>query len=317
MSYKQLQRKLQVQKLRYKHPELFNQDKGGGKFDKYESLPFVLLNSLNNLYSKVQSQVVRYFENNDIAWWGDVEKHPTGHLLSSQIQCLNFLFALRNDKHAVLALAKLFDSEIDDVLETLNEFETGYIAFEFVYENEKLLGENDFGAKRGSMCTSIDAVIIALKKGKKILIPLEWKYTETYLECENKSTEPRKGKVRQNRYNHLIVRSNQLKTPVDFEDSIYYYEPFYEFMRQTLLVEQMIVQGIADDYLHIVVIPDENTDLLDNNYTFSTDDLQTIWRKNITDQEKFKIVDSKQILQAIEHLPNYIELANYIKQRYF
>lgn len=317
MAYKELQRKLQIQKLRYKHPKLFNQDKGGGKFDKYESLPFVLLNGLNNLYSKIQSQVIPYFENNNIVWWGDDEKYPTGHLLSSQIQCLNFLFALRNEKHAVLALANLFDSEIDDVLETFNEIETGYIAFEFVYENEKLLGENDFGAKRGSKCTSIDAFITALKKGKRILIPLEWKYTEVYLKCENKSIEPRKGKVRQNRYNHLIVKSTQLKTPVDFEDSIYYYEPFYEFMRQTLLVEQLIAQGIADDYLHLVVIPTENIGLLDNNYIFSKADLETTWRNNIVDQEKFKIIDNKQILQAIENLPNHTELSNYIMQRYF
>ncbi len=317
MVYKELQRKLQVQKLRYKHPELFNQDNGGGKFDKYDSLPFILLNGLNNLYSKIQSPVVPYFEKNDIAWWGDNEEYPTGHLLSSQMQCLNFLFALRNNKQAVLALAKLFDSEIDDVLETIKEYATGYIAFEFVFENEKLLGENDFGAKRGSKCTSIDAFIIALRKGKKILIPLEWKYTETYLKCENKSTEPGKGKVRQNRYNHLIVKSSQLKTPVDFEDCIYYYEPFYELMRQTLLAEQMILQGIGDDILHIVVIPNENTDLLGSNYSFSKDDFQTTWRKSIVDQEKFKVIDSKEILQTIENLPNYTELANYITQRYY
>ena len=61
MAYKELQRKLQVQKLLYKHPEIFNQDKGGGRFDEYESLSFVLLDGLNNLYSKIQSQVIPYF----------------------------------------------------------------------------------------------------------------------------------------------------------------------------------------------------------------------------------------------------------------
>jgi len=32
MTYKTLQRRLQVQKLRYKYPEIFNKDEGGGRF---------------------------------------------------------------------------------------------------------------------------------------------------------------------------------------------------------------------------------------------------------------------------------------------
>ena len=53
-------------------------------------------------------------------------------------------------------------------------------AFEFALDNEKLLGETDEGAKRGAMCTSIDAMIRAQKDDKIWFIPIEWKYTETY-----------------------------------------------------------------------------------------------------------------------------------------
>jgi len=179
------------------------------------------LDGKNNLYSKIQLQVITYFENNDIAWWGDDNKYPTGHLLSSQIQCLNFLFALRNDKNAILKLARLFDEEFDDILPTIIDKEEGYISFEFIYENEKLLNEIEEGAKRGEFCTSIDAFIIGLKKDKKVLIPIEWKFTESYLKCENKALELNKGKTRQDRYNHIIQQSKQLKRTENPEYSTY------------------------------------------------------------------------------------------------
>ena len=316
MTYKELERKSQVQKLRYKHPEIYNQDKGGGRFDEYESLSFVLLDGLNNLYPKTQSQVIPYFQENEIAWWGYDDKVPTGHMLSSQIQCLNFLFALRSDKSAVLKLAQLFDAEIDDILPTIGDKDSGYIAFEFIYENAKLLNENDYGAKRGAYCTSIDAFIIAKRKDEKVLLPIEWKYTESYLEGLNKALEPRKGKTRQERYNQLIRNSPQLKSFDDLVHSCYFFEPFYELMRQTLMVEQMVNSGIANDFLHILVVPSENKDLLGNNYTFTNDDLQTTWRNCLSDQSKFEVIDSKQIRQVIENLPDYSKLTDYLNLRY-
>lgn len=316
MTYKELQRKLQVQKLLYKYPEIFIQDKGGGRFDEYESLSFVLLDGLNNLYSKIRSHVIHYFEDNEIAWWGDDTKVPSGHMLSSQIQCLNFLFALRCDKYAVLQLAQLFDPEIYDILPTIGDKDLGYIAFEFIYENAKVMNEDDADAKRGRFCTSIDAFIIAHRNGEKILVPIEWKYTESYFKEENKALELRRGKTRQRRYNQLIRDSTQLKTLPLLENSAYYYEPFYELMRQTLLVEQIVKSGIANDFLHILVVPSENEDLLGNNYTFTDDNLQTTWRNCLLNQAKFKIVDRKQILQVIENLPGYSNHADYLRSRY-
>lgn len=316
MTYKAKQRKMQTAKLYYINPALFNNDKGFGDFDIYKRLMFVLINGENNFFKEIVQEAVVYFKENDISWWGDNKTLPSGHLLSSQIQCLNFLFALRKDKEAILKIAQLFDATIDDIHPTIFDKDTGYIAFEFICDNAKLLGEDDASARRGEFCTSIDAFIIGLKNEKKILIPLEWKFTEEYLKSENKALEPRKGKVRQSRYNHLIAKSSQLKNPVVFEDSIYYYEPFYELMRQTLLVEQMIANGIADDYIHTVVIPSENKELLENNYTISQNNLESSWRNHLLDQTKFKIIDSKQVRQLIENLPEYANLSAYLNSRY-
>lgn len=315
-NFKELHRKRQVKKLLYSHADLFENDKGNGSFEKYEQLIFVLKDGTNNLFKEIVNDVQKYFKDNDIAWWGDNEEYPSGHLLSSQIQCLNFLFALRNDEQATLQLAQLFDADIDAVLTTLIDKEPVYIAFEFTYENEKLLGENDNGAKRGSMCTSIDAFIVAMKKGKKVLLPIEWKFTEQYIDGVNKALDGNSGKKRQSRYNELIKNSKQLKWVEGIEQSAYYFEPFYELMRQTLLVEQMVNTNVADDFLHIMVAPAENTDLLGKQYDFADGNLETIWRACLQHQEKFKIVDPKQILELIETLPQYANLAAYLNKRY-
>jgi hypothetical protein len=316
MNYKEKQRKLQTAKLHYQYPTIFNNDKGYGDFDKYKSLMYVLRDGENNLYREIVNYTSTYFKDNDISWWGDNEKYPTGHLLSSQIQCLNYLFALRKDHDAVLELVQIFDSEIDSVLSTINDHDEGFIAFEFAYKNEELLEENDFGSKRGTKCTSIDAFIIAKRNKERILIPIEWKYTEKYTDGENKALEYEKGITRQNRYNRLIENSKQLIDSKNKAQSIYYYEPFYEFMRQTLLVEQMILKGLADDFIHIIVIPSENKDLLGNNYKFTANDLETTWRNAIVDQTKFKIIDSHNILQVIDNMPAYSKLTGYLKLRY-
>jgi len=275
-------------------------------------------NSDENLHESIRVSAKTYFKENLIDWWSfnHTKYMPTSHMVSSQIQCLNHLFAYRKDKEATLKLAQLFDPNIDDVLPTIGDKDYGYIAFEFIYENAKLLNEDDKGAKRGAYCTSIDAFIIAERKGKKVLIPIEWKYTENYFDCRNKALEIGKGKTRQKRYNQLIENSIQLNFVPILEKSVYYYEPFYELMRQTLLVEQMVKLGIANDFLHILIVPSKNSDLLNNNYTFTINDLQTTWSNCISDQTKFKIIDSKQINQLFEKLPRYSNLTGYLKSRY-
>jgi hypothetical protein len=298
------------------------EEKRQQNFREYDKIPgnkYFLSDSDENLFLTIAEDAKIYFDDNDIDWWtfNKKPKMPTNHMVSSQIQCLNFLFALRKDKEAVLELAQLFDSEIDDVCHTLNDFDPGFIAFEFAYKNEELLGENDDGAKRGTKCTSIDAFIIAKKGDKKILIPVEWKYTESYLDCENKALEISSGKKRQSRYNHLILSSHQLKPFSDLPNSAYYFEPFYEFMRQTLLVEQMIKRGLADDFLHVVIISEKNEDLLGSSYKFSPDNLETIWRNCLTDQAKFKLVQNSKLLSIFEKREEYNDLFNYLNQRYF
>lgn len=267
--------------------------------------------SIKNLYHKIQEDAIKYFNQYDITWWQsgkDTTNSPTGHLVSSQIHCLNHLFALRTDKDAVkLIIEKATGMQFDEVLPSLiDNDEHSYISFEFALDNDKLLGEDDKGWKRGTLCTSIDVMIMARKGENKWLIPIEWKYTETYSETDLTN------KKRIERYAHLIENSARLKMPDNnrIAHSIYFKEPYYELMRQTLLCEQLIIRsGYANDFFHINIIPSEHTELRKA--------VETKFIPMLNDETKFKIIDPKDFLVPIKENNLYPELIDYLEKRYW
>lgn len=259
-----------------------------------------------NLFTNIinsPNSALDYFSTYSIAWWGEnAEKGlPSGHLVSSQIHCLNHLFALRLDEKAVrtivsnatgLEIAKVLPSPLD---------KDGYITFEFVFKNISLLGETH--ETRGTKCTSIDAfVYVELINGNKLLVPIEWKYTETY----------DRGEAREDsfsRYTKIHKGSNCQKW-----SSLYRADPFYELMRQTLLAEQIIKTnecGIeADDYIHIVVCPQGNKELRNDIQTFRG----TLSEKG---KQRFHIIDPQDLLAPLKGNDKYADLLDYLQKRYW
>ena len=169
----------------------------------------------------------KYFERNSIAWWmGDEKNEPTGHLLSSQVACINHLYFLRQRKDVATAILQ----NVSDKIEEAVRVDGGYIEFE-VIGKENYLGEKSH--TRGANSTSVDAIMVGAKKdGANILILIEWKYTEEYRE-ENKYIPER-----YNIYDRFLQDTN---CPINTTDpEALYYEPFYQLMRQTLLGWKMI-----------------------------------------------------------------------------
>jgi hypothetical protein len=302
----------------------------------------VILNDRKyNFYSNIANNVVDYFLTNDIAWWTceaiqdtDTQK-PTRHLRSSQVACLNHLYPLRYDREAVLSIAKTLYPDVDDVMQiNTDKHFPAYIAFEAVSDIDHL-NETKDGQKltRGTMCTSVDALIYAIhKNGTKILMPIEWKYTESYheegkpdkdysLEDRKYGEKEAKGKERLKRYSDLITHSQQLKSLDNYKSSVYFFEPFYQLMRQTLWAEQMIDNKAtetikADNFIHIHVIPKENVDLLHCEYDVSKMGMEETWRDCLQNQDKYKIVSPKDLLAYIDNV-KYKELTNYLSTRYW
>ena len=317
-------------------PEImcFNGDCFNGEFNKI-TRDFVLSDWKNNFYKPILTDVLDYFKHNNISWWNG--KEPTGHVLSSQIACINHLFAIRKDRDAVLAVAKTICNDIEDVLPIpTDNYLSAFIAFEAVSDND-LLKEGI--PTRGSNCTSIDALILAKNKDKKvILIPIEWKYTE-YYDNTDKSMEDgqghaagsqRSGIVRLSRYSDLINKSTQLKEKHrNYTSTIYFFEPFYQLMRQTLWTEQMIKYKQnerikADDFIHVHVILCENHDLLKDDLKENKrkkgygdgKSLEEAWRSCLKNNDKYKIISPKDLLINIDKT-KHNEIISYLSERYW
>lgn len=328
-------------KLLYRESERIRVAEWRNRFlDKEDS--FILNEGKQNLYPDIADKAIEYFLKNNITWWtctpiGDIDTMPTRHLLSSQISCINHLFPLKHDKQAVLAIAQVICPEVESVFEITTDIseESTYIAFEQVSDFDHLY-ECNKGEKptRGKMCTSIDALIYGrLKNQKKILLPIEWKYTECY-DNKDYSNEDRykeekgengKGKERLRRYvyegKYLLPSSKQLKKCNDYKSSIYFFEPFYQLMRQTLWVEQMIdnkeIETLkADNYLHTHIIPSENTDLLNKRYLRSGKRMEATWRDCLVHQDRYKIISPKDLLASIDKT-KYKSLIIYLSERYW
>lgn len=305
-----------------------------GKFFRTKNRDFVLKDSQKNIFSPIYKDVIEYFKKNSIAWWGG--KNPTGHVLSSQIACVNHLFQIRNDKSAVLTILKNISNDFEDVLQiNTDKYLPAYIQFESVSDSDYL---NEGLPTRGNNCTSIDALIYAKhKNGEKWLIPIEWKYTEHYYNTDKsiedsdrkslkyKKGDEAKGKERLDRYCYnkkgkLIDASNYLKSLTKYRNSVYFFEPFYQLMRQTLWAEQTVknkkTETIkAESYLHVHVIPAENKDLLSKVYKCSGFDMEKTWRNNLKDQSKYLIITPKNLLSSIDN-KKYADLIKYLDIRY-
>lgn len=268
---------------------------------------FVLQYGLDNLYKDIKGECLKYFDEEHISWWGENKKKhlPSGHLVSSQIHCLNHLFALRKNETAVKTIIENATGlQIERVLPSPIDKDGGYITFEFICKNKTLLGEDH--ETRGANCTSVDAtVFVETKDNEQLAVPIEWKYTETYQGKEAK-------KESLCRYPERILSTSHLKGWTD----LYKADPYYELMRQSLLMEQIIakpeISNIeANDYFHIVVIPQAHSELRNA--------INDKFVPTIKDEKKSKfiIIDPQDLLSPLKGNDDYKELIEYLETRYW
>jgi len=290
-------------KIVKKRDELFN-DPGYGEYDG-KKYPFVLAKPELNLWDVIRDNAIKHFKDNHIQWHKGNDELPNGHLLSSQVACINHLFYLRDKKDLVSLILKSIDPSIVEA----EEIDSGYIEFEFIGKH----GLSERCHKRGANCTSIDACMMGKNsEGEKILFFIEWKYTEMY---GNKSLQ---CKGREEIYNHLI---KDPKSPFnDKRVEIYYYEPFYQLMRQTLLAEQCVKykEYGCTDYRIVHVIPKENISLLNTitskKMTGST--INKAWRSVLRRKDSYINMSPKEFMSPIKDEEEARSLFEYLGKRY-
>lgn len=297
------------------HP-LFEGARGGGRY-RGAPRPFFLTEPEKNLFHSIRRSAPEYFRGNGISFWGG--RNITGHVLSSQVACINHLFPFRSDKDAVAAVLQGISKDlIEPLLIDTDAVAPGYISFEAV-SGEDLLNEKSL--TRGTQCTSIDALIYARHKdGSRWLVPIEWKYTEHYGN-QDKSTEGGpggKGEERQRRYKSLILSSAQLKAE---EMPTFYVEPFYQLMRQTLWAEQVITHKAreplkADHFLHVHAVPSANYDLLTKAYPHGGLDMKSTWCRALKRPEHYLLIEPERLLAPLRGAARHTDHLDYLRARY-
>jgi len=283
-------------------------DPGQGTFRQH-TYSYILSDPLKNLWDGIRADALDYFKKYNIQWWGNKGDEPTGNLLSSQVACVNHLYFLRQRQDAATEILKAIEpsvisSEIVD---------SGFVEFEFIGKKQ-YLKERAFS--RGANCTSVDAAMIGKNnKSEKVLFLIEWKYTENY--PSKNQYKPERSKV----YDGLI---NATDSPfVKNNPKAFYYEPFYQMMRQTLLgslCAKYKDHGCVD-FRHIHVIPNENKKLLENitspKLRVHGKTLSDVWGKVLKDPKKYKSVSPENFIQPAGGCLDTRSVLEYLEERYW
>jgi hypothetical protein len=302
MAYSSEQRKRAV----FLRDELFK-DHGGGIYNG-KSWNFVLNNRVLNLWDGIRNQAIEYFFKNNKEWHKDIndepKEGPEGHLLSSNIACINHLFFLRDKPDFATLVLKNIDSRI----ENSEIIDDGYIEFEKMGgKNDNPLNEKSKQRKGGSKSTSIDALMVGKKcDGNNILALIEWKYTEKY---ENQKCKfIAKDGYHQNYLDFLQDKNCPINAPENVMEL--FFEPYYQLMRQTLLGWKMIEfsEYNCNEYVHLHIVPRGNNELINNCMD---------WIKYLKDPKKYKIISPDELLKPLIREKEPQILFEYLEKRYW
>lgn len=237
--------------------------KQGGLHSSGKPYPFCLApdHTEENLMPLIRERALRYFKEHGIKWHDATGDGPSTHLADSQVCCVNFLMPLGSSEQVLLALFKRYFPEIKEVLPMDNG---ELVAFEWIgaenYLKEKVRpGE---ARTRGSMCTSVDAaVMFGTTTGQKIIVLIEWKYSESYTDLSLRYSK--NGTDRTTIYQHLWDKESCPinKATVPSFGSLFH-EPFYQFMRQQCLASEMeLAHELGSDQVYLMHLsPKANTD---------------------------------------------------------
>lgn len=218
-----------------------------------------------NLYPRLRGKdgASRFLRDRRVKWWrssrsGDRSgvAGPTRNLASSQLACINFMLPLAESREALAAVLSAIDDDIVGIVPIENP-ESGtrsLVEIEWIGLDHALEGP---GLKtRGANTTSIDAFVVAETTSGRRAYLMEWKYVEEYR--RHYLGDGTKGATRLDRYSAKYAASSfrPRKAPV----TAWFYEPFYQIMRQRLLAERMVRNGELGvrEAKVVIVVPDGN-----------------------------------------------------------
>ena len=300
MSYLERERRRAVESR-----ERLFRDPGAGMFAG-KAREFVLEDSSLNLWDGVRADALDYFGRHRISWHG-AKDQATGHLLSSQVACVNHLYALRQRQDAATALLRAIDPDVGRA----EPVDDGFVAFEFIGSHPRLK-ERSFN--RGNHCTSVDAAMIGSTAHGRRLFLIEWKYTEAYAP-EDKHI-PERARV----YDHLIV-DPESPFAEEVDPKALYFEPFYQMMRQTLLGWLIARHGDlgCSSFRHVHIVPEGNREFHERvtSPLLNGASVTEAWRAVLREPGHYIPTTPEALLAPVAACPDTASHLGYLRERYW
>lgn len=328
----------QLEQQQRHRKRLFDGDPGGGMF-RGKPRPFVLRAPEKNIWAPVRDDVVRYFNGHlpeaggKMAFWYSGGKKtvaghqdcclPTGHVLSSQVACLNHLFPLCRDGKAATLLLRGLRPDMVEALPVDIHARGLFVEFEVTGGGSYLNEERGAGPlARGAHATSVDAVMKGRDaQGEIRLFLMEWKYTESYT---NAVTKKKDGRLW--RYRSFFTRDGSPFTFCNSDVPSTFFaelltEPYYQLMRQTLLGWQMTRDpqrnGQATRCTQCMIVPHGNTVLRTGCKPIAGRQgaLADDWNALVREPALFP--SPEELLRPLRALPAYAPWLEYLSLRYW
>ena len=275
-----------------------------------------------NLIPEARKAATEWFRTHDIKWHDGQNGKPSNHMCDSQVCCVNFLFPFADRPEPLASLLRPFFPDLKRML----PIEDGkFVTFEWIGE-QNYLGERlhpDSQRTRGANFTSADAAVaFEQTDGKKQIVLIGWKYTESYGGMPLQTAA--NGTDRTAIYQHLYDKAD---CPLDKgllpSFGSLFYEPFYQLMRQQFLAHEMETARELDasivSLLHIA--PDHNTDfrkVTSPELKPLGDTVTGIWAKLIKTSGRFLSVSTEGLFGPLLREPpaEMKPWADYLTQRY-
>lgn len=275
-----------------------------------------------NLVPEIRESALSHFAEHSIKWHNGQNGKPSNHLCSSQVCCVNFLFPFADRPNELAQVFRPVYPEIENMLPVENG---RYVSFEWIGQ-ENYLGERvplNGKRSRGALCTSADSIVMFERKdNKRQVVLIEWKYTESYGGNFIKIADS--GRDRTEIYRHLFEKAD---CPINKDilpgfDSLFY-EPFYQFMRQQFLANEMEKAHEMDaDVVSVLHIAPAH------NYEFrkvTSPDLEklgesatSIWKKLVKNEDRFISISIEKLFGNLSEtkLPEIKSWIEYVHTRY-
>lgn len=275
-----------------------------------------------NLIPEVRKTALGHFRSNGIKWHDGQDGKPSNHLCDSQVCCVNFLFPFADRPEPLGSLLQSLFPELSRIV----PIEDGKcVTFEWIGERN-YLGEkmrSDSRRTRGANFTSADAAVMFERAdGKKQVVLIEWKYTESYggtpLKTALSGTD--RMAIYQPLFDHTDCPIDKALLP-SFESL--FYEPFYQFMRQQLLAHEMEKARELDadivSLLHIAPSCNKDFRRVTSQELKRLGDTATgVWEKLVKTPDRFLSVSTEKLFGHFlaEPPPEMKPWPDYLLRRY-